>query len=635
MIEPHQRAFDFKTRLLDLSASWQLTQSFELFCSCRVCTTRAFVSSILGRVVAPRAFFTMPQRTFEVVPAANNQFRPQRDDGLESRPIMTSKQAQKLYRQATRGPKRTKAEQRQFEKEEQERIKRELKEEEDQRKKELEASRARSARERKKAKDKDKADAERAARRRQGLPTIACRPSQDTISRFFMQPVAGKKRALETPAEEDDKENADPNAQQDDAEVKDNGGPRAQLMEDVPLPEPAPKRQKLVSDGDVDVDVTPARSCEQPQSPGRSEASVGGDFSGDEADADILAAFQLVSEAEASQCNAPAKAAGISVVPPPTTVPAGPSEQFGEPTIFQPQELPPTSTQLFVLGNIDLFPSASQEMRELLEEDQETQAAPRDLPQEDPPAPFLFSSQDFVMSTQDLCELEEIPEVDRPSVLPSQPTCSIKSVQRRPSSQKEQKKPASSYCSQSSPRRSSRLRAAAVIGHSATPAPNPSQTRPLNMRDEDATPTGTMIQTTHKAVGTSAKEPSPRKPFFTSSNRGAMNSLMEMRAVQESGRSFRLEEQARRLEQHRAQHATGGIAEAAHKQSPPGKNKVTTSKPSADPRPSDPREAQHVQESQETDYGDVDLDELETLGLLDRHSDYLDDDEDDDWTELL
>ncbi|KLU92684.1 hypothetical protein MAPG_11671 [Magnaporthiopsis poae ATCC 64411] len=106
-----------------------------------------------------------------------------------AKPPMTTKQARKLYNQQTRAPRRTKAEQRAWEKQEQERIRKELDAEKA-------ASRARAARERKKSKE----EAVRNERKKQGLPLVNVRPSQDTISRFLFR----GKRSRETTEEAED-----------------------------------------------------------------------------------------------------------------------------------------------------------------------------------------------------------------------------------------------------------------------------------------------------------------------------------------------------------------------------------------------------------------------------------------------
>ena len=98
-----------------------------------------------------------------------------RDDAPASKPqAMTSKQAKKRYKEATKGPKLSKAEQRRIELEEQERIRKELD-------KQKSANKARIAREKKKA--KELADIQ--ARKKKGLPLVDVHPSQDTISRFI------------------------------------------------------------------------------------------------------------------------------------------------------------------------------------------------------------------------------------------------------------------------------------------------------------------------------------------------------------------------------------------------------------------------------------------------------------------
>jgi hypothetical protein len=96
---------------------------------------------------------------------------------------MTSKQAQKLYRESTRGPRLSKAEQRRLEREEQDRIRRELD-------KEMAANRARALREKKK--DKERLAMEE--KRKKGLPLVSARSSQDTIARFVRGNGMGKKR---------------------------------------------------------------------------------------------------------------------------------------------------------------------------------------------------------------------------------------------------------------------------------------------------------------------------------------------------------------------------------------------------------------------------------------------------------
>ncbi|TLS22914.1 uncharacterized protein PpBr36_06233 [Pyricularia pennisetigena] len=129
----------------------------------------------------------LKQNTFLVLPnAPPNHFThgaPPPVEGLPRQPIMTSKQARKSYNERTRGQKRSRAEQREWERAEQERIRKELE-------KEQNAAKARAARERKKAKDLAALE----QKKKQGLPLVSVRPSQDTIARFVRK---GNKRERE------------------------------------------------------------------------------------------------------------------------------------------------------------------------------------------------------------------------------------------------------------------------------------------------------------------------------------------------------------------------------------------------------------------------------------------------------
>lgn len=121
------------------------------------------------------------QNTFTVVPnPLGMQGLISRDNAPASKPqAMTSKQAKKLYKQATKQPRLSKAEQRRLELEEQERIRKELD-------KQKSANKARIAREKKKAKELTEIQ----ARKKKGLPLVDVHPSQDTISRFVKVGVA-------------------------------------------------------------------------------------------------------------------------------------------------------------------------------------------------------------------------------------------------------------------------------------------------------------------------------------------------------------------------------------------------------------------------------------------------------------
>lgn len=106
-----------------------------------------------------------------------------------SRP-MTSKQAQKAYRERTRQPRLSKAEQRRLEREEQEKIRRELEKEKQEADKQRQAARARTLRERKKVREQEIMQ----EKKKKGLPLVDVRPSQDTIARFVRGNGLGNKR---------------------------------------------------------------------------------------------------------------------------------------------------------------------------------------------------------------------------------------------------------------------------------------------------------------------------------------------------------------------------------------------------------------------------------------------------------
>lgn len=124
----------------------------------------------------------MRQNTFTVIPQAP---RFDADTATPARP-MTSKQVRKAYKAASKTPTMTRAERVKWEREEQERIKKEFE-------KEKAASKARAAREKKKEKEIQ----QREEKRRNGLPLVNVRPSQDTIARFVRGNGSKKKRDAE------------------------------------------------------------------------------------------------------------------------------------------------------------------------------------------------------------------------------------------------------------------------------------------------------------------------------------------------------------------------------------------------------------------------------------------------------
>ncbi|KAJ9150883.1 hypothetical protein NKR23_g3520 [Pleurostoma richardsiae] len=124
------------------------------------------------------------QNTFTVIPNAVglNAINSALPPGAAAKPPMTSKQAKKLYKQANRQPKLSKAEQRRRDLMEQDRIRKEFEEE-------GRRARARAAREKKKLKEEQ----QREEKRKRGLPLVEVHPSQDTIARFVRGFTPAKK----------------------------------------------------------------------------------------------------------------------------------------------------------------------------------------------------------------------------------------------------------------------------------------------------------------------------------------------------------------------------------------------------------------------------------------------------------
>ncbi|KAK8035150.1 AMP-dependent synthetase/ligase [Apiospora rasikravindrae] len=127
------------------------------------------------------------QQTFSVIPELPSAFANGSDtaSARSSKPPMTTKQAKKLYKAATKAPKLSKAEQRKQDLMEQDRIRREFEKERNQ-------ARAKTARDKK----KEKEEKEKADKKRKGLPLKEVHPSQDTLARF-MRPLKPAKKVEE------------------------------------------------------------------------------------------------------------------------------------------------------------------------------------------------------------------------------------------------------------------------------------------------------------------------------------------------------------------------------------------------------------------------------------------------------
>ncbi|EGY19459.1 uncharacterized protein VDAG_09661 [Verticillium dahliae VdLs.17] len=138
---------------------------------------------------------TLEQRKFSAVP---DRLRPVGNVPLSDadRRPMTSKQAKKLHLERNRGPRLTKQQQRERDRDLQAEIRREIAEKEKAERQEKDRVRqqakARVLRDKKKAKE----DAEKDAKRKAGLPLATCRPSQDTIARFFKSNRVEKKTSI-------------------------------------------------------------------------------------------------------------------------------------------------------------------------------------------------------------------------------------------------------------------------------------------------------------------------------------------------------------------------------------------------------------------------------------------------------
>ncbi|KAJ2966835.1 hypothetical protein NQ176_g9957 [Zarea fungicola] len=117
------------------------------------------------------------QNVFSIIPRI-----PHQDPEYATRP-MTSKQVRKAHKAATKLPTMTRAERYKWEREEQERIRKDHE-------KEKAAAKAKAARDKKKEKEM----AAREEKRRNGLPMVNVRPSQDTIARFVRGNGSGMKR---------------------------------------------------------------------------------------------------------------------------------------------------------------------------------------------------------------------------------------------------------------------------------------------------------------------------------------------------------------------------------------------------------------------------------------------------------
>jgi hypothetical protein len=344
------------------------------------------------------------QRTFTLVPTTPN---PVAAGAKRRLPPMTSKEAQKRYRQQTRTKRVSKAEERRLEKEEQDRIKKEYEKEKAQ-------AKARAAREKKRLKE----EAERDEKRKDGQPITECRPSQPTISRFARRGLPYSRASAVVKlwpfvvVEEENEAAADshpnitspmhtPEPSRTTSPVQSRGLERSREDQESPEHATTPDRPRWQSNR-VQPSQRAAVASHAPSSP-----MIARDHQPD------------LEEVEQSRYQLRKRHA----TPPPL----------------------PMSTQAFLHGHFDsLFPSFSQQARELEEEhtgDAEGNTPRKDLARDDAArrpsselgSPPLALSQDWDFSSQDLKELDECvaracSQTPRPSISTRDPLISNQSV---------------------------------------------------------------------------------------------------------------------------------------------------------------------------------------------------------------
>ncbi|KAG5942357.1 hypothetical protein E4U59_001160 [Claviceps monticola] len=307
------------------------------------------------------------QRTFTIVPPSANTrgVNLLHQSAQHVRP-MTSKQAQKAYKDATRGPPISRAEQRERDRAEQERIRKEFE-------KEKATAKARLARERK----KEKENAEREKKKKKGMPLVSVRPSQDTIARFVRGNGSGKKRTCGggTVGEGSDA---------DGGGVKEVSAPKGRAEEQFALPDAengAPELDLIEEEeGDIEsgleelLDAISREQCEakhrklnEDEKPHKSGPTSPSGSSSREPRKEETDAVSSPSNPPPSlpACNRPRTPHTSQASPKETTNPAQEPESIAVPQQTPPSPLLPMSTQT-ILGNLDdFFPSPSQQAREL------------------------------------------------------------------------------------------------------------------------------------------------------------------------------------------------------------------------------------------------------------------------------
>ncbi|KAJ6439849.1 cytochrome oxidase c assembly domain-containing protein [Purpureocillium lavendulum] len=310
------------------------------------------LSDVLSRHTASEAKMPSVQRTFTVLQPLAGGPPP---DAPPPRP-MTSKQVRAAHKAATRVPRLPRAERIRQEKEEQERIRKELD-------KERASSRARAARQRK----RDKEDAERQTKKRNGLPLVTVRPSQDTIAKFVRGNGTSKKRDVtgeplvannvpDAATEEVADEPLDPIAEETVENLVD-AGLEVQEQELDLIPEEDELDLEMLEhlENMTRVALPAAKEAATARAPTHYEVDLG------------LRPSTPIEPPEPE----------LEPEPEPEPEPAGPpvcrseeKEPSPTPSPSPPrQQPPPLSTQAILCNYDDYFPSSSQQARELLEDD--------------------------------------------------------------------------------------------------------------------------------------------------------------------------------------------------------------------------------------------------------------------------
>ncbi|KAG6063885.1 hypothetical protein E4U32_000776 [Claviceps aff. humidiphila group G2b] len=308
------------------------------------------------------------QRTFTIVPPpANTRGVNSLHQPAQNVRPMTSKQAQKAYKAATRGPPISRAEQRERDRAEQERIRKEFE-------KEKATAKARLARERK----KEKENAEREQKKKKGMPLVSVRPSQDTIARFVRGNGSGKKRTCGggTVGEGSDA---------DGEGVKEMSAPKGRSEDQVAPPDAgngAPELDLIEEEeGDIEsgleelLDAISREQCEakhrklnEDEMPHKSDPGSPSGPPLQEPREEETDAVSLPSNSPPSlpTCHRPRIPHTPQASPKETRNPAREPESIAVPQQTPASPPPPPMSTQTILGNLDdFFPSPSQQAREL------------------------------------------------------------------------------------------------------------------------------------------------------------------------------------------------------------------------------------------------------------------------------